>query len=272
MGVPYAEVIGDPIAHSKSPLIHKFWLEKLGIEGDYRALRVTAEELPAYLAARRADPDWRGCNVTMPHKKRVAPLLDCLELGVESINCIARREGRLVGLDTDTGGLDLAWPDVAAGRQICVIGAGGAAKAAFASLDVICATPLHLIARNSEQARILIEPHGDYGRRFTFEQADEALADCVGVVNATPLGMTGFPDMPETVLDGLARMKRGGFALDMVYDPPETTLLRRATQLGLRAIDGFTMLIGQATYAFYHFFGAAAPREHDRELRELLTS
>ena len=71
MGVPYAEVIGDPIAHSKSPLIHKFWLEKLGIEGDYRAARVRADELADYLEARRADPDWRGCNVTMPHKQAV---------------------------------------------------------------------------------------------------------------------------------------------------------------------------------------------------------
>ncbi len=76
MGVPYAEVIGDPIAHSKSPLIHKFWLEKLGIEGDYRATRVTADELPAYFAARRSDPDWRGCNVTMPLKEAAYQLLD----------------------------------------------------------------------------------------------------------------------------------------------------------------------------------------------------
>ena len=69
-GMPYAEVIGDPIAHSKSPLIHRFWLEKLAIEGDYRRAHVPAEALPSYLAKCRADPDWRGCNVTIPHKDR----------------------------------------------------------------------------------------------------------------------------------------------------------------------------------------------------------
>src|SRR5688500_20310195 len=68
MAVPYAEVIGDPIGHSKSPLIHRFWLEKLGLEADYRAVRVEAGELGDYFSARKADPDWRGCNISMPHK------------------------------------------------------------------------------------------------------------------------------------------------------------------------------------------------------------
>ena len=75
MGIPYAEVIGDPVEHSKSPVIHKFWLEKLGIEAEYRATRVAPAELRDYLASRRADPDWLGCNVTMPHKVRVWQLL-----------------------------------------------------------------------------------------------------------------------------------------------------------------------------------------------------
>ena len=74
MGVPYAEVIGDPIAHSKSPVIHKFWLQQLGMEGDYRRTQVRPEELESYIADRRADPDWRGCNVTMPHKQAIARL------------------------------------------------------------------------------------------------------------------------------------------------------------------------------------------------------
>ena len=272
MGVPYAEVIGDPVAQSKSPLIHKYWLGKLGIEGDYRATRVTADELPAYLAARRDDPDWRGCNVTMPHKDRVGPLLDELEPGVSAVNCAVPRDGRLVGMNTDTGGLDLAWPNIAAGRQICIIGAGGAAKAAFDSLDVIVAMPLHVIARNAEQARTLVEPHGEYARWFPFDQAEQALTECVGVVNASPLGMTGFPEMPESVLDGLAGIRRGGFALDMVYSPLDTLLLQRATQLGLQTIDGLVMLVGQASFSFYQFFGHSAPRKHDAELRQRLTS
>src|SRR3546814_940485 len=76
MSAPYAEVIGDPIAQSKSPLIHRFWLGALGIAGDYRRAHVKPDELAAYIAERRADPDWRGCNVTMTHKGAVMELVD----------------------------------------------------------------------------------------------------------------------------------------------------------------------------------------------------
>jgi shikimate dehydrogenase len=272
MGVPYAEVVGDPVEHSKSPAIHKFWLERLGLEGDYRATQVTADELPAYLAGRRSDPDWRGCNVTMPHKDRIGPLLDELEPGVSAVNCVVPRKGRLVGMNTDTGGLDLAWPDIVTDIPICIIGAGGAAKAAFDSLDVLCVYSFHLVARDPEQARLLLEPHGDYGRWFSFDRAEQALAGCVGVVNASPLGMAGFPEMPDTVLDGLSGIRQSGFVLDMVYDPLETALLRRAAQLGLATIDGLVMLVGQASYSFHHFFGHSAPRDRDAELRQRLTS
>ncbi|NCU12310.1 MAG: shikimate dehydrogenase, partial [Sphingomonadaceae bacterium] len=76
---PYAEVIGDPIVQSKSPAIHGFWLGKLGISADYRAAHVRPEGLAEYIAARRADPLWRGCNVTMPHKQAIMPLLDTID-------------------------------------------------------------------------------------------------------------------------------------------------------------------------------------------------
>ena len=99
MGIPYAEVIGDPIAHSKSPPIHKFWLEKLGIEGDYRATaRHAPTSLPTISRARRDDPDWRGCNVTMPHKQ--AALAPCST----AIRGVARsRRGQHVVRDEDGG-------------------------------------------------------------------------------------------------------------------------------------------------------------------------
>ena len=81
----FAEVIGDPIAQSKSPIIHKYWLEQLGIEGDYVRTQVGADELPEFIARRRADPNWRGCNVTIPHKQTVMPLLDRIEGGAAAI-------------------------------------------------------------------------------------------------------------------------------------------------------------------------------------------
>ena len=80
MNTPYAEVIGDPIAQSKSPAIHAFWLEKLGIVGEYRASRVAPEGLAAYLEMRRGDPDWLGCNITMPHKQTAMALVDRVDV------------------------------------------------------------------------------------------------------------------------------------------------------------------------------------------------
>jgi shikimate dehydrogenase len=270
MTIPYAEVIGDPIAHSKSPLIHKFWIQKLEIEADYRAVRVVADELPAYLAARRQDPDWRGCNVTLPHKAAVVPLIDELRTwGLVPVNCILSEEGRLIGHNTDMTGVSMALAE-SAEEPICLIGAGGAARAAIAALDILAGYRFNLIARNSAKAGPLAEPYGEYGRVFGFDAAAEAVRGCAGLINASPLGMDGFEPMPETVLESLHLLSRDAFVFDMVYAPIETELLRRAAALGLRTVDGLTMLIGQAEHAFELFFGRPPPA-CPAELRSLLT-
>jgi len=104
----YAEVIGDPIAQSKSPTIHKFWLGKLGIDADYRACHVTAAGLADYFAARRNDPEWRGCNITMPHKQAAmaqVDRIDSLAQRIGAINTVVRSpEGELTGYNTDAAG------------------------------------------------------------------------------------------------------------------------------------------------------------------------
>ena len=135
MSKPYAGVIGDPIAHSKSPLIHGFWLKALGLEADYRACHVTPEGLADYVASRRDDPLWRGCNVTIPHKiaviDHVADPGD-VRTSIGAMNTIARDEsGALFGTNTDAGGFyaPLGQSDFS-GADIAVIGAGGAASEA----------------------------------------------------------------------------------------------------------------------------------------------
>src|SRR5690606_27613187 len=104
----YAEVIGDPIAHSKSPLIHGFWLDALGIDAAYRAHHVAPDALGAYFAARRDDPDWRGCNVTIPHKQAALDHVEDhggLRATIGAINTVVRAEdGALIGTNTDVGG------------------------------------------------------------------------------------------------------------------------------------------------------------------------
>ena len=139
---PYAEVIGDPIAQSKSPAIHNFWLGKLGIDAEYRAVHVRAEALASYLAERKTDPNWRGCNVTMPHKQAVMPYLerlDPLAARIGAVNTIVRSQnGSLAGYNTDAAGfLEPLRPLLEQEhlfRMARVLGTGGAARAIVAAL------------------------------------------------------------------------------------------------------------------------------------------
>jgi len=273
MSRPYAEVIGDPIVHSKSPRIHNFWLDRLGLAGRYCATRVAASELGHFLADRRGDPDWRGCNVTIPHKIAAMAHLDAVE-GAEigAVNCIIPEGGRLRGLNTDVLGLAEALSGCAVGGPVVLVGAGGAARAALAWMRSTGVTDIRVVARESGKAERLLADFGAEGRIFGFDEAEVALTDAVGLLNGTPLGMNGFDPMPDSILTGLTRLERSSFVLDMVYAPVETGLLKAANQLGLRSIDGLLMLIGQAKAAFNLFYGRQPPADADVALRTILTS
>lgn len=280
MGTPYAEVIGDPVAHSKSPLIHKFWLEALGLPGDYRATRVTRDDLPAYFEARRADPDWRGCNVTMPLKRAVLDMVDEVSPDAEAIgavNIVARRGARLVGHNSDGAGfLEPLRPWLAERhlfRMARVFGAGGAARAIAHALAGEGFT-LVVGARDVGQAEALIAKVGGEHHAVSLDHfappTDFAFDDRKGlldlVVNATPLGAVGQPPLG---LDW-SHVPPGSIIYDIVTGPVETALLIEAQRRGHDAIDGLRMLVGQADAAFRLFFGSPAPREHDAELRRRL--
>jgi shikimate dehydrogenase len=268
MGIPYAEVIGDPVAHSLSPAIHKYWLERLAMEGDYRATRCKAGDLTDYLERRCADPFWRGSNVTAPLKAEAARLaVDptglCTRIG--AANAIFRSPlGCGVGANTDVIGIAAAI-GAAAPKSACIVGAGGAARAALEVLRVRGTTDIRLLARDSRKACRL-------GAAYAFDDARAAAAGADCVINATPLGMTRGPEMPEALLAALDRTAEDALVLDMVYAPLETALLGRARSLGRRTVDGLTMLIGQARPAFALFFGVPAPPDADGELRGRLAS
>jgi shikimate dehydrogenase len=280
----YAEVIGDPIAQSKSPIIHGLWLESLGIAADYRRAHVPAEGLAAYLAERRADPDWRGCNVTMPHKQAVMPLLDRLDASARTIgavNTIVRAaDGTLTGHNTDgTGFLAPLRPLLARSqlfRMARVIGTGGAARAVIAGLARE-GFVLVVAARDTDKARALLaelapgEHHVAPIAHFA-DQTDFAFDDRAGcldlVVNASALGMAG---QAELAFD-LSHAPPGSIFYDIVTHPAETPFLAAAKAAGFRTIDGLAMLIGQADAAFRLFFGAAPPRDRDAVLRTRLAS
>lgn len=280
---PYAEVIGDPIAHSKSPAIHNFWLEKLGAAPTYRAQHVLGDKLGDYIKSRRSDPEWRGCNITMPHKQVVIDLADRLDpvaTQIGAINTLVREGDQLIGYNTDAAGFleplrgELSQEHYF--RMARVLGTGGAARAIVAGLAGQGFT-IVLAGRNPDKARSILEEVAPKGEHHAVhldhfaEPTDFAFDDRDGcldlVVNASPLGMRG---QSELAFDW-SHAPPGAIAYDIVTDPLDTAFLRNARAAGHHTLDGLNMLIGQAAAAFEKFFGQAAPREHDAQLRELLT-
>lgn len=261
----YAEVIGHPIAHSKSPLIHRFWLEQLGIVADYKAQDVLPDNLGGYFAQRADDANWRGCNITIPHK--IAALDFVTDPGdvrgsIGAINTVFRGDkGQLIGTNTDAGGFYGPISEVPlAGETAVVIGAGGAARAVLFALAQADIGDVLLLARNALKGAALLAHFGLKGRVLPM---DARLPEAALVVNASPLGMTG-----QAPLDiDLSPLPEHALVYDLVYAPIETGLLKSARARELETVDGLEMLVGQAAIAFELFFGAAPPQDGEDKLR-----
>lgn len=277
--VPYAEVIGDPIGHSKSPLIHRFWLEQLGIEGDYRACQVKRGDLAAYLAERVHDPLWRGCNVTMPLKREALAAAGQREKRAEEAGAanllLPSPDQALVADNSDVIAIErLLQPHLAKGGEVVIhlIGTGGAAAAAAAAVRHI-GVPLNIFsyARSEESALAFRASAGLEPSPLLCHVLGEGRPWGTGadvVINATPLGMRGQPPLSFPLADFAPQ----ALVFDMVYDPLETPLLAEARSRGLAVLDGLQMLVEQAAHSFRGFFGAEAPRDEDAALRALLTA
>lgn len=268
----FAEVIGDPIGHSKSPLIHGFWIEALGLEARYAARHVTAEGLGRYFAERATDPNWRGCNVTIPHKQAVFDHVadpGGVRASIGAVNTVFRTEdGTLACTNTDAAGFyaPIAELDLA-GAPVVVIGAGGAARAVLFALSRLGVGPVTILNRNVLKAAALLSSFGLKGKALPL---DAKLPPAALLVNASALGMVGQPPL-DLDLDPLPEE---AVVYDVVYAPLETPLLAAARARDLGTVDGLDMLIGQAGLAFELFFGVTPPRDEasDDRLRALLTS
>ena len=269
-GQAYAEVIGDPIGHSKSPVIHKFWLSKLGIEGDYRTCHVRPDDLPDFVARRRIDPDWRGCNVTIPHKIAVMDLVDDpgdVRGSIGAMNTVLRDpQNNLTGTNTDAAGFYAPLATVAlSGAPIVVVGTGGAARAVLFALGKANVGPVTMVARSPLKGAALLS---QFVLKGNVQGMEAPLPPAALLVNASSLGMVGQP----AYTPDLSPLPSDAIVYDLVYAPLETPLLAAAHDAGIDTVDGLEMLIGQAAFAFELFFGEPAPREHDDELRALLTA
>lgn len=264
----FAEVIGHPISHSKSPLIHRFWLEQLGMVGDYHARDMLPENLGTYFDEMAANPEWRGCNITIPHK--IAALDFVSDPGgvrdsIGAINTVFRGEkGELIGTNTDAGGFYGPIADLPlAGETAIVVGAGGAARAVLFALAQADVGEVVVLARNALKAAGLLAHFGLKGRVLAM---DARLPDAALLVNASPLGMTG----QEPLALDLSPLPEHALVYDLVYAPIETGLLKAARARELETVDGLEMLVGQAAIAFELFFGVAPPDDAEDALRAKL--
>jgi shikimate dehydrogenase len=270
MTAQYAEVIGDPIKHSKSPLIHGFWIDALGLDAAYRAHHVTPEALPAYFAARRDDPAWRGCNITIPHKQAALDLVEDrggVRATIGAINLALRAEdGAIIGTNTDAGGFYAPIADMPLeGAPVVVVGAGGAARAILFALSRVGVGDVTILNRNVLKAAALLSAFRLKGKALPL---GSPIPPAALLVNTSALGMAGQPPLE---ID-LSPLPEDALVYDIVYAPLETPLLKAARDRDLETVDGLDMLIGQGALAFELLFGAEPPRDRDDELRALLTS
>jgi shikimate dehydrogenase len=267
---PFAEVIGDPIGHSKSPLIHNFWARSLELDVTYCAAQVSNKDLGHYIATRKDEPNWRGCNITLPHK--VAVLAHVSDPGETSASIGAAntifRDGTsaIACTNTDAAGF---WSPIAgrdlAGRPATVIGAGGAARAILYALSRAEVGPVTLLNRTPAKGAALLAAFDLKGRALPL---DATLPSNTLLVNASSLGMKGQPPLD---LD-LSPLPEDALVYDAVYAPLETNLLRAARARGLETVNGLEMLVAQAAVAFELFFGHTPPRDRDAELMEMLAA
>lgn len=261
----FAEVIGDPIEHSRSPLIHQFWLDALGIAAEYRRHLVRAEELSSYVATVRAEPSWRGSNVTMPLKRAALDLAEEATdraVAASAANLLLNRDGKLYAANTDVGAIaTLVDRERDSGRRVASVtlfGCGGAARAALVALKLLAIDQVRIQARDMAAASKLAVEFGlALAPRLLTDPADSDL-----LINATPLGMAGY----ECLNCDLALLPQDGLVFDMVSNPADTPLMVAAKARGLAILTGLDMLVEQAATSFKLMFGADPPRGRDAEL------
>jgi shikimate dehydrogenase len=257
-GKPKACIVGWPVAHSRSPLIHRFWLQDLKIEGSYELAAVATADFPAFVRdlPRRG---FVGANVTLPHKQMAFELCDIrteTAAYLKVVNTLWIEAGRLCGDNTDAAGFVGALDEDAPGwdinsRKAVVIGAGGAARAIVYALRLRGMKRIFLINRTKQRAVELALEFGAPIEVVNFPDLPGALAGADILVNTTSLGMQGQPPL---AID-LGSLPPDAVVSDIVYVPLETALIRAARARGLRAVSGIGMLLHQAVPGFERWFG-----------------
>lgn len=280
-GTEIVALLGDPVAYSLSPRMHAAAFAAAGLPWTYVALRVLPSDLRDAVAGLRA-LGFAGANVTLPHKEATCELVDELDEWARrcgAVNTIVFGEGRRAfGYNTDVAGiaraLDEAGVAIAALRAV-ILGAGGAARAACVALAAGGAAQVAVLSRHVERAEFLCGQMSALFGRTRFDALPleatwlrTASRHVALLINATPIGMhPGVGDSPIPSADAL---HPGLLVFDMVYNPPETRLLRMAREMGARTASGLAMLAWQGAYSFELWTGRPAPVQSMKEAIGLL--
>ena len=253
-------VIGWPIEHSRSPIIHGYWLAKYGIDGAYEKEAVAPDALADFLGSLEAK-GYVGANVTLPHKEAAlaaAQFADEAAVTIGAANTLwLNADGLLHAGNTDAYGfmtnLDAEAPSWNQGlRPVMVLGAGGAARAIlFGLLEAGGVAKIYLANRTRSRADALAKVFGPSVEVIDWDKRSEALSACGLLINTTSLGMTGQAPLE---ID-LAALPAAAVVADIVYIPLETKLVAVARSRGLTAVDGLGMLLHQAVPGFERWFG-----------------
>ncbi|RWM25823.1 shikimate dehydrogenase [Mesorhizobium sp.] len=267
-----AFVTGHPIAHSRSPKIHGYWLAKYGIDGSYRAIDVAPEDFAAFLKSLGAN-NYRGGNVTIPHKEAAFALVERRDEAAEAIgavNTLWLEDGVLWGGNTDglgfAGNLDDYAPGWVGNGPAVVLGAGGASRAVIQALKARGVKDIRIVNRTLARAEELSDRFGAGVSAHGAGAVGELLSDAGLLVNTTALGMHGN----ETLAADPAGLPDHAIVTDIVYVPLETPLLAAARARGLKTVDGLGMLLHQAVPGFERWFGKRP--EVTPELRRMIVA
>ena len=270
--IPLAGVIGSPIAHSRSPALHNYWLQQNKIAGHYVPLDIAQKDLADALKT-MPKVGFVGANVTIPHKETVLSMVDVVTDRAALIGAantlIFREDGKIHADNTDGYGfienLRSGAPDRSpqAWRAV-VFGAGGAARAVLAALIDVGVTEIRLSNRTRTRAEALRREFGGKVTVYDWVQAGNMLDGAMTIINASSLGMVGKSEF-RVPLDALSKK---AVVTDLVYTPLETSLLKYAKSIGCTTVDGLGMLLYQAAPAFERWFGARP--EVDEEARRIV--
>lgn len=264
-----AAVIGWPVQHSLSPLLHQFWLKQYRIDGTYEKIAVEEKDLARFINSLRGG-EYKGVNVTVPYKERVMPLLDEIDESAKTtgaVNVISVTDGKLIGSNTDIFGFrtNLEGSGLPLRKKHAVIlGAGGAARAVLKSLSDMGFAGVSIVARDSKKAQELRNLSSTSVDIISWDDRNEILSSCDLLVNATTLGMKG----KEILQIDLSLLPSHAVVYDIVYNPLITGLLQQARTRKLGIVDGLGMLIYQAVPCFEAWFGMRP--QVTEELRDYL--